>query len=126
MNRKGKSTQFDKELGANIKALRLNNNMSQDKLGAKLGVTFQQLQKYENGSNRICPEKLFELGLIFDIDIRLLAPKKYNTIGKEFSLQTPVKVKKLMKQALSNINKALDYDNPANMENMNTDGEVFK
>jgi transcriptional regulator with XRE-family HTH domain len=47
-----------KAIGCRIRARRLERKMSQGELGARLGVTFQQIQKYENGKNRIPPGRL--------------------------------------------------------------------
>jgi len=44
-------------------------NMSQEKLGEELGLTFQQVQKYEKGSNRIGASRLWELARILDVPI---------------------------------------------------------
>ena len=46
--------------------------MSQDKLGEALGLTFQQVQKYEKGVNRIGASRLFEISNILDIPIQFL------------------------------------------------------
>ena len=43
--------------------------MSQSKLGAVLGVTFQQIQKYEKGVNRISASRLKQAASIFDVDV---------------------------------------------------------
>ena len=43
--------------------------MSQERLGELLGLTFQQVQKYERGVNRIGSSRLFELGQILDVPI---------------------------------------------------------
>jgi len=43
--------------------------ISQEALGEKLGITFQQIQKYEKGSNRISAPILVELATIFNVDI---------------------------------------------------------
>jgi len=43
--------------------------MSQDKLGQALGLTFQQVQKYERGANRIGSSRLYQLGHIFDVPV---------------------------------------------------------
>lgn len=43
----------DREIGQIIKTLRTAAGISQEKLGAELGITFQQIQKYESGNNRI-------------------------------------------------------------------------
>lgn len=43
--------------------------MSQSKLGAVLGVTFQQIQKYEKGVNRISASRLRQAAGVFDVDV---------------------------------------------------------
>ena len=49
---------FDEELGARLRRLRVQKGVSQDCLGQWLGVTFQQIQKYESGATRMPPERL--------------------------------------------------------------------
>lgn len=44
---------YDEALGQRVRAARKLNNISQKQLGAALNISFQQIQKYENGSNRI-------------------------------------------------------------------------
>jgi ribosome-binding protein aMBF1 (putative translation factor) len=51
----------DKHIGARMRESRLAINMSQSHLGEKLGVTFQQIQKYESGRNRVSAARLFEI-----------------------------------------------------------------
>ena len=46
--------------------------MSQDKLGDALGLTFQQIQKYEKGVNRIGASRIFEISRILDVPIQYL------------------------------------------------------
>lgn len=43
--------------------------MSQEKLGQALGLTFQQIQKYERGANRIGSSRLFKLSRILDVPV---------------------------------------------------------
>jgi transcriptional regulator with XRE-family HTH domain len=43
--------------------------LSQEKLGEKIGLTFQQVQKYERGANRIGASRLYELGQVLDVPI---------------------------------------------------------
>ena len=43
--------------------------MSQEKLGDKLGITFQQVQKYEKGSNRISASRLHEMARILQVPV---------------------------------------------------------
>ena len=52
--------QFDKSLGLRIKTRRLELNKTQSWLAKKIGVTFQQVQKYEKGSNGISTPKLMK------------------------------------------------------------------
>jgi transcriptional regulator with XRE-family HTH domain len=50
---------IDVHVGARIRMRRQLINMSQERLGELLGITFQQVQKYEKGSNRISASRLF-------------------------------------------------------------------
>ncbi len=43
--------------------------MSQEKLGKAIGLTFQQVQKYERGANRIGASRLFELSKVLDVPV---------------------------------------------------------
>ena len=43
--------------------------MSQEKLGDSIGLTFQQVQKYERGANRIGSSRLFELSRVLDVPV---------------------------------------------------------
>ena len=43
--------------------------MSQEKLGDEIGLTFQQVQKYERGANRIGSSRLFELSRVLDVPV---------------------------------------------------------
>lgn len=51
----------DKYVGARVRMRRIMMNMSQEKLGEALGVTFQQVQKYEKGANRISASRLQQI-----------------------------------------------------------------
>jgi len=44
--------------------------MSQEKLGESLDVTFQQIQKYEKGSNRVSASRLFDISLILGVPVQ--------------------------------------------------------
>ena len=48
----------DRQVGARVKAVRNHLRMSQSALAAKIGVTFQQVQKYEKGMNRVGASRL--------------------------------------------------------------------
>jgi transcriptional regulator with XRE-family HTH domain len=55
---------IDKQVGANIRKLRTLQGISQEKMAEKLGITFQQVQKYENGSNRVGSSRLYNISQI--------------------------------------------------------------
>jgi transcriptional regulator with XRE-family HTH domain len=54
-------TVMDADIGFRVRQSRLAINMSQSDLGKKLGVSFQQIQKYELGLNRISASRLYEI-----------------------------------------------------------------
>lgn len=51
-------TEVDKAIGARIRERRVTQGMSQAELGVPLGISFQQVQKYENGKNRVSASSL--------------------------------------------------------------------
>jgi transcriptional regulator with XRE-family HTH domain len=55
---RNKPSLTDTEVGARVRALRIQRGFSQTVLAEAVGVSFQQLQKYENGTNRIAPSRL--------------------------------------------------------------------
>ena len=63
--KKGRATEIDKHIGKRLRYLRVREDMSQETLAAKVGLTFQQIQKYENGGNRVAAARLFRFSEIF-------------------------------------------------------------
>ena len=60
----------DKHVGARLRAARLEAGKSQTQVAEALGVTFQQVQKYERGANRISAGTLHELSRLFDTPVQ--------------------------------------------------------
>jgi transcriptional regulator with XRE-family HTH domain len=60
---------IDIHVGKRLRLRRTLLGMSQERLGELLGLTFQQVQKYERGVNRIGSSRLFELGQILDVPV---------------------------------------------------------
>lgn len=60
---------IDVHVGRRLRLRRTLLGMSQERLGESLGLTFQQVQKYERGVNRIGSSRLFELGQILDVPV---------------------------------------------------------
>jgi transcriptional regulator with XRE-family HTH domain len=65
---------LDVEVGRRVRALRLEKGMSQEKLGNQLALTFQQIQKYENGTNRIGAGRLQRIAQILGVSVSALYP----------------------------------------------------
>ncbi|MGD8325802.1 MAG: helix-turn-helix transcriptional regulator [Sphingomonadales bacterium] len=59
----------DVHVGSRVRLRRTLLGMSQEKLGDALGLTFQQVQKYERGANRIGSSRLFQLSKILDVPV---------------------------------------------------------
>lgn len=60
---------IDLLVGRNIRIQRLKRSMSQEKLADALGLTFQQVQKYEKGTNRVGSGRLHRIASIFGIPV---------------------------------------------------------
>lgn len=58
---------IDKHVGSRVRLRRVLLGLSQEKLGDALGLTFQQVQKYEKGANRIGASRLQEISKILDV-----------------------------------------------------------
>ena len=81
----------DKHVGARVRMRRMMLGMSQEKLGDALGLTFQQVQKYENGANRISAGRLQRIADVFDTPITFFYTGisdsgKHHTSQPEFGL----------------------------------------
>jgi transcriptional regulator with XRE-family HTH domain len=60
---------IDAHVGQRVRTRRTLLGLNQTALGGALGLTFQQLQKYESGANRISASRLYELGQILDVPV---------------------------------------------------------
>ena len=102
---------IDAHVGARIRMRRQLVNMSQERLGELLGITFQQVQKYEKGSNRISASRLFYASKTLGVPVQFFydglpgneGPDGLREGGDEFSaaLMTPegVQLAKAFKDA---------------------------
>jgi transcriptional regulator with XRE-family HTH domain len=61
---------IDNHVGSRVRLRRMLLGMSQEKLAEKLGLTFQQVQKYEKGINRIGASRLFDLAHVLGVNIQ--------------------------------------------------------
>ena len=65
----GKPNPIDVHVGSRVRLRRTLLGMSQEKLGEAIGLTFQQVQKYERGANRIGASRLFDLSRVLDVPV---------------------------------------------------------
>ncbi|HQT72837.1 MAG: transcriptional regulator [Acidiphilium sp. 37-67-22] len=68
-DRDGRPSPIDVHVGSRIRLQRTLLGMSQEKLGDALGLTFQQVQKYERGVNRVGASRLFDISRVLDVPI---------------------------------------------------------
>ncbi len=59
----------DIHVGSRVRLRRIELGMSQEKLAAELGLTFQQVQKYERAANRISASRLYHIGKVLDVKV---------------------------------------------------------
>ncbi|MBF0326014.1 MAG: helix-turn-helix transcriptional regulator [Alphaproteobacteria bacterium] len=81
----GRPNPIDGHVGARIKLRRTLLGMSQEKLGEALGLTFQQVQKYERGANRVGASRLFDLSRILDVPVGFF----FNDMPEEIEALSP-------------------------------------
>ena len=65
----GKTNPVDVHVGCRVRLRRTLLGMSQEKLGEAIGLTFQQVQKYERGANRIGSSRLWDLSCVLDCPV---------------------------------------------------------
>ncbi|MGD9649372.1 MAG: helix-turn-helix domain-containing protein [Dongiaceae bacterium] len=66
---KGRKSPVDAHVGSRLRYLRSVTGISQEKLADALGITFQQVQKYESGANRIGASRLFDISQVLSTPI---------------------------------------------------------
>ena len=90
------------ELGQRLKAARKLAGMSQAELAGPIGITFQQIQKYENGTNRVSALRLVKLANILDVDIQyLLGMEKDTSHNIPFLGTEEIKIVKALRMVAS-------------------------
>ena len=94
---------IDRHVGMRLRLLRLNHKMSQTELGDKVGVTFQQIQKYERGANRIGASRLWSLCEIFSAEPNFF----FDGLGEENAQPNPLAQDNWSEKLLSKQNHKL-------------------
>jgi transcriptional regulator with XRE-family HTH domain len=80
-----KTDSRDRAVAVRVRAMRLARGMTQSELGGRIGVTFQQVQKYESGANRIGAGRLQRIAEVFDVPLAALfdSPRLRQTGGAD-------------------------------------------
>ena len=69
VSRGGKPNPVDIHVGRRVRHRRTLLGLSQEKLGEAVGLTFQQIQKYERGTNRISASRLYAISNVLDVSV---------------------------------------------------------
>lgn len=85
---KGTPDPVDKHVGQRLRVRRSLLGMSQEKLADAIGLTFQQIQKYERGANRISAGRLFQFSKILDVPISFFYDHASEEYGQSASPAT--------------------------------------
>src|SRR5690348_14474320 len=82
--REGRPSPIDVHVGSRIRLRRTLLGMSQERLGEALGLTFQQVQKYERGVNRVGASRLFDLSRVLDVPISFFFDDMPDSVAGNF------------------------------------------
>lgn len=80
------ATDVDQTVGARITAMRRAKGLSQSDLGIAVGVTFQQIQKYEKGINRVGAGRLQQIAKCLDVSVAILFGDAADTVKQPHDL----------------------------------------
>ena len=78
-----KPNPIDVHVGSRVRLRRMLLSMSQEKLGEQMGLTFQQIQKYEKGTNRIGASRLYHISQILDVPVQFFFDDAPLSAGQE-------------------------------------------
>lgn len=76
---------IEKHIGRQLRKLRAERGISQQEIGNLLGVTFQQIQKYETGQNRISGGRLLSLAIYLKVPVSDFFPKNTENLVEEIA-----------------------------------------
>jgi len=85
---KKQPSSIDAHVGSRVRLRRMLIGMSQEKLGELLGLTFQQVQKYEKGANRIGASRLFDISQILGVPVSYFFDDVSDEIASQHRAQT--------------------------------------
>lgn len=80
--------QIDEAIGRKIRARRMDLGLSQGLLGAKVGLSFQQIQKYETGTNRVSSSTLFQMACHLGVPLTYFFSELPDSMDEGMGLRT--------------------------------------
>ena len=108
----GQPNPIDVHVGARVRLRRTLMGWSQERLGENLGLTFQQVQKYERGMNRVSASRLFDLGRVLEVPIGFF----FDDMSDEVRALSPSVISAAPKMPVL---EPLDQDSVAKLETHN-------
>ncbi|RAU24019.1 transcriptional regulator [Paramagnetospirillum kuznetsovii] len=84
----GQPNPVDIHVGARVRLRRTLMGLSQEKLGEAIGLTFQQVQKYERGANRVGASRLFDLSRVLDVPVSFF----YDDMSEDVKGMSPLAI----------------------------------
>jgi transcriptional regulator with XRE-family HTH domain len=87
-DKEARPSPIDVHVGSRIRLRRTLLGMSQERLGEALGLTFQQVQKYERGVNRVGASRLFDLSRVLDVPISFFFDDMPDSLTSAYGMQT--------------------------------------
>lgn len=82
---KGRANPVDAHVGGRLRLRRALIGMSQEKLAEAVGLTFQQVQKYERGTNRVSASRLYQFSKILDVPVSYFFDQYKDSSADNFS-----------------------------------------
>jgi transcriptional regulator with XRE-family HTH domain len=90
--RSKRQTEVDTYVGSRVRLRRDTLGMSQGQLGDALGVSFQQVQKYEAGTNRISAATMVQVAAVLKVDVQYFFDELTTSVKNYREIKTPVLV----------------------------------
>ena len=81
----GKPNPIDVHVGGRVRLRRVMLGLSQDALAGRLGITFQQVQKYERGANRMGSSRLYDIAVALDVSVTYF----FDDMSDDVALMSP-------------------------------------
>src|ERR1700686_1288711 len=125
ISRQRSVTKYDLELGKLIRIRRVEIGMSQDRLGENLGVTFQQVQKYEKGANRVGAGRLDQIADALGVSPAFFFDGAGDRVSKADAEAIDSGIGLLRRQGALRVLKAYDAMSPKHRQLFMAIGEIF-